>query len=563
MNLYNIGLSGMLASQARLAVTGHNIANVDTAGYNRQSVLASTAGARGTTNGFFGRGVMIDSVRRSHDSFLYRQLTFAQGKGASLVAQGNQLQKVDSVLADRTVGVAPAINRLFDALDAVASAPADPAARQELIGQASGLVTQMNELAKFLENQADDINTAVSNTVADINSYAERIRDLNQQIINAKASNPGQPPNDLYDQREQLVAEMNQLVGVTVTDQNDVFSLSIANGQTLLSGDKVYPLQAKASAADPHKVVVAYTTPTSTGGTRLVELKDEAITGGSLGGLMQFRNESLVPLQNRLGRMAVGLAQKFNELHRQGVDLNGVKGGDFFKLGHANATVQRDMVMGIPNEGNNVGFNPGHIGVSFRDVNKLTDNDYSIEFDGTRYTIKRMPDGVQVYKGTGVPAAEFDGLRMVRFGQAKPGDRWELHPTRDAARDLKIADGMTDPAKIAASSADNSGTANGENALKLAKLRNEKIMGNGTLSVNEAFSQLVNKSAVQSQQVGSAAKAQANLISLNYASQQAVSGVNAAEEEMNLLRYQAQFRAAAQIIDAGTKVFDTLLDLRQ
>jgi len=121
---------------------------------------------------------------------------------------------------------------------------------------------------------------------------------------------------------------------------------------------------------------------------------------------------------------------------------------------------------------------------------------------------------------------------------------------------------ITDPAKVAAADA-KGGTANGEIALQLAKLREQKIMGHGTVSLTEAYSQLVSKGAVKTQQIATAAKAQANLISLSYQAQQQVSGVNLNEEYVNIERYQEQFRAAAQVIDAGTRMFDTLLGLRQ
>ena len=557
MNLYNLGLSGINAAQSRLTTTGHNISNADTEGYNRQRVMVSTAGASGTSNGFFGRGVQVDSVQRSYDSFLFRQLNSSQTAGASLVAHGKQLNMIDSILADRTVGVAPAINKFFNALDAVASAPADPAARQDLIGQAGSLVTQINELGAFLDDQANDVNIQITTTVSQINSYAERINDLNQQITSIKASNFNQPPNDLYDQRDQLVSELNQLVGVRVIEQGDTFNLSVGNGQVLLSGTTVYPLQAVQSAADPRDIVVAATVPTGAdGGTTLVELKDNVIKGGSLGGLLDFRSQSLVPLQNDLGRMAVGLAQAVNALHNGGDDpanptsrdLNGDPGTDFFSLAEIHA---------LPNDRNTGDLD---IALSFGDVNALTSSDYQIEYDGTDYTITRMPGNTQVYSGTGTPAPAFDGVTLALDGTPQAGDKWLLQPTRDAAANLGLA--ITDPEKIAA--ADGAGgTANGENALALAKLRNTKILANGTVSVNEAFSQLVNKGAVKSEQIGTAAKAQANLITQNYSAQQAVSGVNLNEEYMNLMRYQEQFRAAAQVIDAGTAIFDALLSLRQ
>src|SRR5690606_17938432 len=106
------------------------------------------------------------------------------------------------------------------------------------------------------------------------------------------------------------------------------FSLVVGNGQTLLSGDTVFPLAAVHSSEDPSRLAVAYT---ATNGTT-VELPDSRVSGGMLGGLLAFRTESLDPVQNELGRLAVGLAVAFNELHKQGVDLHNDSGQPFFSV---------------------------------------------------------------------------------------------------------------------------------------------------------------------------------------------------------------------------------------
>lgn len=553
MNLYNLALTGMNAAQARLTVTGHNINNADTEGYNRQSVIVSTAGATGTTTGFYGRGVKVDSVMRAYDSFLYKQLVSSQSVGAQLVTYGEQLGQINNLLADRTVGVAPAIINFFDAVDAVASAPADPAARQELIGRAGNLVTQINEVSSFLDDQRNDVNVQIETTVAQINSYVVRISELNQQIAEAKAATTGQPPNDLYDQRDQLVTELNQLVKVNVMEQGDSFNISVGNGQVLLSGKSVFPLKAVASSSDPTRVVVAYTAPTGEPGkTMTVELEDKVITGGKLGGLLQYRTESLDVLQNDLGRMAIGLALAFNAQHTQGVDLNGNPGGAFFNM---------TAPAGIANSKN---AGTGVVTIAYGDIDQLTNADYEIVFDGANYTITREPAGTVVYLGdgsdlSGTPPRLIDGVQFNLSGAPVAGDKWLVQPTRHAARDLGLA--ITDPGAIAAADVAG-GSANGNNALELAKLRTAKIMGRGTLSINEAFSQLVNTAGVQMQQISTASKAQANLIEQNLAAQQALSGVNLNEEYVYLMRYQEQFSAAARLIDVGSKVFDTLLGLR-
>src|SRR5690606_12673390 len=135
-NLFSLGRSGLNAAQVGINTTGHNIANVNTAGYSRQQAMLSTAGAQGSAAGYIGRGVQVDTVRRIYDGFLTGQLNQASTKGAALATHANQLEQINNLLADRTAGIAPALSRFYDGVNAVASAPADPAARQELIGRA-------------------------------------------------------------------------------------------------------------------------------------------------------------------------------------------------------------------------------------------------------------------------------------------------------------------------------------------------------------------------------------------------------------------------------------------
>src|SRR5690606_11865667 len=162
--------------------------------------------------------------------------------------------------------------------------------------------------------------------------YAERIRDLNTQITTAYATASQHAPNDLLDQRDQLVSELSQLVGVNVIEQDSSFSLTVGNGQILLGGDTLFPLHAQPSADDPARVVVAYSAPGPGGSTLKLELDESRLKGGKLGGLIAYRRDALDTVQNNLGRLAVGLATAVNQLHKEGEDLNGVAGGDFFSL---------------------------------------------------------------------------------------------------------------------------------------------------------------------------------------------------------------------------------------
>ncbi|HEU0230710.1 MAG TPA: flagellar hook-associated protein FlgK [Burkholderiaceae bacterium] len=557
MNLANLGLSGLTAAQARLMTTGHNINNAATTGYNRQSVLVSTAGATSTSSGYIGRGVQVDGVQRSYDGFLYNQLVDSQSQGAAIASYGNQITQVNNLFGDRTVGLNPALQNFFNGIQSVASTPGDSAARQELLGQAGSLAGQFNSINNFLDAQRQDVNTQVSTVVTQINSYANQVNDLNQQITKALASNPGQPPNDLLDQRDQAVSQLSQLINVKTVEQDNVVSLTVGNGQVLLGGGTVYPLQAVGSAADPSRTVVAYTAVSGPGGaTTPVEMDESGITGGSLAGLLSYRSQALDPVQNAVGRMAAGLAMTVNHAHEQGVDLNGNPGKAMFSLSAPKV---------IPNSANG---STAEITVQFQDLAtnpdaaaQLTGQDYKIAFDGTNYTVTRVQDGSQVYSGATLSNQSIDGLSFNLTGSGtapQAGDSWLVQPTRDTAGGFTLA--LSDPAQIAAADA-TGGSANGNNALSLAKLQTDKTLDGGTMSVTDAFSRIVNQVGVMTQQNSASAKAQNTLIQQNYSAQQNVSGVNLNEEYVNLDQFQQQFQAASRLIDVSSTLFDTLLGL--
>jgi flagellar hook-associated protein 1 FlgK len=549
MSLYGLGLSGLNAAQAGLTTTGHNINNSATDGYTRQRVLTSTAGATATSAGFYGRGVQVDTVQRQYDSFLYKQLVTAQSSSASYSTYLDQVSQIDNMLGSETVGISPALASFFASLNAVASSPADAATRQDLIGKGQALVSQITSAYQDLQTQRDGLNSQISSAVGQVNGYLNQINMLNQEIVVARAQGNGNAPNDLLDQRDQVLSQLSQTVGIRYTQQGDMVSVSLASGQALLSGTTVYSLQAIPSAADPSRTVVAYNLPSGPGGaTTPVPLPDSQITTGTLGGLLQFRTQSLDVLQNQLGQMAVGLAVTFNAQHTQGVDLQGNPGTDFFSLSTPTA------LTGAANTGT------GTITAAYTNVSQLTASDYAIKYTGGQYVATRLSDNT-TYTSTGTPPTlAFDGLTLSFSGTPAEGDTWTLQPTRDAARDLAMA--ISDPSKIAASSTTDPGTANGKNALALAQLQTSRNLAGGTLSVTDLYAQIVNTVGQQTANAKANDKAQSTVVSQRQAANASVAGVNLNEEYVNLSQYMEQYQAASKIIEVAGIVFDTLLGLK-
>lgn len=438
-SLFFTGLSGLNVARTALVTTAHNTANVYTAGYSRQVAQVATNGAIATGSGYIGSGATVTTVTRSYDRYLTAQLASAQSSSAALSSYGTEIDRIDSLLADKTAGLSPLMQNFFTAVQGVANTPADSAARQQLISSAQSLSNKFRATDQYLSDLNSSVNDQITGSVDQINTFAGKIANLNQQISMMSAVAGGQPPNDLMDQRDQLVSQLSQIVDVKVLQQdNGKYNVFIGTGQSLVVGDQAATMQAVQSAADPTRKAVALVGIAG----NVSELSDSAITGGSLGGLLAFRTQTLTPTQNAIGRLSMALAGAFNAQHDLGVDLNGALGQNFF------TTAAPGVFSNAKNTGSLV------LAGTVTDTNQLTTSDYSVQVKDVagvlNYSVTRLSDNQSVGSYTSFPIT-FDGVSLsAASGTAQDGDTFLVQPTRNGARDMDVL--VLDPAKVAAAS---------------------------------------------------------------------------------------------------------------
>ena len=281
--IYSIGVSGLAAAQMALLVTEHNITNANTDGYNRQRTIQTTNTPVMTGAGALGQGVRVVTVQRLYSSFLTNQVNYAQTNVSQLGTYLDEIGQIDDMLADANAGLSPALQDFFAGVQQMAANPSQLPARQTMVSTAQTLVDRFHTLENRLDQLNDEVNGRIQAVVTEVNAYASQIADLNQRIIIAEASF-GQPANDLLDQRDQLVAELNQRVKVTTTTNSDgSFNVFVGTGQQLVIGTQAMSMTSLASSADPSKIAVGLQT---AGGTQ--ELAEFLITGGELSGLLSF-----------------------------------------------------------------------------------------------------------------------------------------------------------------------------------------------------------------------------------------------------------------------------------
>ena len=620
-DLLTNGVSALQAFQRALDVTSQNISNVATPGYSRQTANLVTNPAQQFGNGFVGSGVSVNTITRVYSEYLAGQVRTSSSAYQRSNEFATDAAQVDNMFSDPSTGLSASLQAFSSAVQDMANAPSTSAPRQVVLSQAQALATQLQGYDSRLQTLSSQVDQRVQSTTNDISQIAQSIAKLNGQIDLAYGS--GQPPNDLLDQRDQLVSQLSQDVNVSTSQQGNEINVYIGNGQPLVVGSNASTLTTVQNAYDPTRSDIVI----QSAGANVNVTPD--MTGGTLGGMLDFRNQVLDPARNQLGLISVGLANVINTQQAAGIDLNGNTGQPMFAVG------------GVQVQESSANTGTGALTVTRSNVNQLTGADYLLTKTASGWQLTNKTSGAPVtMTGAGTNASPFqaDGMSIVVSGTAATGDTFLVQPTVAATAGLNVT--LTDPSQIAAASpvrataatantgtgtisaptvvnasnaqlrstvnivftapntysinggpntsyvpgqalslngwsvtlngtpatgdtftvGDNTGAAgDNTNALQLATAFDQKALNNGADSVNSYLGRFIGNLGTMTQQAQNDSSAQKSVNSSDTQALSNVSGVNLDEEAANLIKFQQAYQAAAQMISVASTLFNSLL----
>ena len=323
-SLFDIGKSAVQSYRQALAVTGQNIANVNTDGYKRREAdlkeVGASSGSVTSTGNTAGLGVRVEDIRRSFDQFLLDRTRSSIANYEKLKAYTDQMKQLEDTLLPGEADIGSYIGRFFGALQDVASNPGDLAPRtvaleegKSLAGAFRNLSIQLTDMQKNGKSQAQDTCTA-------INTIVTQLVDVNERLL---ASSLGSSPNSTLDLRDRLLEELSKLTDISVS-YNERKDVLVTIGKTG-AGPKI--LEGK----DATRIGV-----TDTGGVLQVLMgagtsntPTNQVTGGILGGMVD--SFALIGDTNRdIDNLAVLISESLNEQHKQGLTLDGKQGENMF-----------------------------------------------------------------------------------------------------------------------------------------------------------------------------------------------------------------------------------------
>ncbi len=426
MSILSIGVSALTANRQAMDTTGHNISNVNTEGYSRQTVDFATRRPDFRGIGYIGNGVDVAQISRQYDSFISSQVRNSQSVTSELQAYYDGASRLNEMVADAEVGIQPTLNDFFNALQGLADDPASTSARQLVIAEADSMVDRFHYFDRQFEATRNTLNGQIQAQITEINRLAQGIASINRDITQAY----GSTPNDLLDKRDQMVNDLSKLVDIQVLEQSDgAYNIFIGKGQPLVMVFDAATLTTQPSELDATRLDIAFN---YSFGTQIIT---EQISGGAIGGMVRFRDEVLDPAQNRVGLVALGLANDLNAQQALGLDLDALPGTSLFSLG--SVQVQEPA------------SNGSSITVDFNSIGDLTGDDYELIYDGTDFVLENLSDGSTQTLAVGLNTV--DGLDIdIDATGATAGDTFLIQPTRNAAASIDLL--FTDARRLAAAS---------------------------------------------------------------------------------------------------------------
>jgi flagellar hook-associated protein 1 FlgK len=607
-----LGKRGLITHQAALHITGHNVANAETEGYSRQQVTLEVFDplyipglTRELTPGQIGQGVQVEKILRARDMLLEDRI-LSESNGLSYWKGLNdwiyQVELVHNEPTDKSI--MHVLDKFWSAWQELANNPEEIGTREAVREYGGALAYHINSTYGALKAIRDNIEKTIEVRVEEINTIAKQIAHLNGEILRSEAA--GDNPNDLWDKRDLLVEKLARYVDIHIgRSDRDEFFVYIG-GKHLVQGKHFEQLALRKN-------------PENEGYSDVLWKEDDSFLKlklGELKALLDARDIELKEQIDALDTFTVNLIDMVNGIHRRGFGLNLRTGLDFFEelpisvnlLGDhdfnrdglvdgtaifritGTQNVNPDDVVGLAGT---ITLNNG-ITVEYTDTDTVADIITRVNNSGAEVKLYVNSDGRLVVRSD-TPNFYISHLEdsenfLVQYsgilrgsGQAAAFDYSQPEMAQNISEDfmvmqklhpsswIQLSDGiMNEVESIAAAKGTDTdgdgipnlsdGAGNGDNALKIAGLRFDRVMIWGSSTINEYYQALIARTGLKGE-VAENESTNRGLIVENLKNlRKSISGVNIDEELVNLVKFQHGYAAAARFVTEMNRMLDVLIN---
>jgi len=524
-----IGIRAVRTQRQALHVIGHNIANVNTPGFSRQRAILTTTLPQGS----MGTGVKIESIQRLRDKIVDFYIREENPTLKRWEAKLEFLQEVEILFNEPSEnGLGQILSDFWNSWSDLANNPENGAARANVREQGETLCEAFRSLYRNLQDLRLKINEEVKNDVSIINSITSQIAYLNVQIERIELGGR-ENANDLRDKRDLLLDKLSELINFEYQEMEDnTIRISVC-GQLLVSKGVTSPLVVEPGA----------------GGVLQIKWKDSKeevrIEDGKLKGLMEVRDEVIPRFLEELDILASSLIENVNNLHREGMGLDGT----------SKITGWKDFT-GTLDEAGIFRINGVEIPVEAGDDLDAIIEKINLHLTETGVEARREEEKLSLMPASAFPrtvkiTSDPDGIMLEKFGILADFFKGS------GAEDIALSDAVKqDLNKIAASLTGAPG--DNQNALLIYSLKDEPLLEGGISTFSDFYSKVISQLGVETQKASGLRENQQTLLTQLENRRQSICGVSLDEEMTNIILFQQAYRVAVSFLRTISDMLDLL-----
>ena len=432
-SLFDIGKSGVQAYRQALTVTGQNITNINTDGYHRreasiEEVSASQGGLTAVASQI-GLGARVSEIRRSFNEFITSRVYTAKADFEKSNVFYENVRDLENFLLPSDSDLGNYMGNFFGSLMEVATAPGDIPGRLVAIEEGLSLAGAFRQTAAMVEGLKMDSKSQAEASADTVNLLVDELVKVNQRLLSSGQS--GQVPNSVLDNRDKLISEISESVELTVTyDQRGVATIILGGtvaGPKLVEGatSRKLGIIENQGAIQPALISAGSVTPTS------------QITKGSLAGFT-LSYEYIGEIEKQINTLAFLFAREVNNVHENGITLDGKAGGKMFTL--------NDLEFGFgPTNRGNLSAE-----LNITNIDLISPEAVEFVFNEERQSWTTNSEDSFQNLSTSASRIAADGFDLKVFGSAKNGDVITLDNVSGAAKNMSFL--LKKPQELAAAS---------------------------------------------------------------------------------------------------------------
>lgn len=550
MNAYRIGTSALSAGQQWLNTVGQNVANATTPGYHRQIIDFSASTVNGEPT-----GVDVASISRFTAPPVRAAILRSNADASYAATRLSTSQQVEAVLSPASGAIGEGLDNFFNSVESLSSNPTDAALRRGVVAAASDLAGRFNSAANNLRQLRTDVGNQIPKAVEDVNRLATKIASLNKEI--GAISRTGGQPNDLMDQRDQLVDQLSKKIDVRMVQQPfGVVNVSSSSG-SLVIGDESTKIGLGTDSSG--RMVV---TPEGTS-TPL------ALRSGSLAAQLHDYNDALPAVQSRLDNLAKEFMRQVNAVQASGLGSAGPQAQA------TGTTSVSDPTATLASAGLPFPVQSGTLTFSLTDTATGTRSEVAISIDPATQSLNDVAAAIASGTGGRVQATVGSPGNQLQL-QAASGSRFDFTSANadtagllpalgigglfsgGAAADIKVpSEFQSNPALLAASKSGAAGDAT--NLESIVALRDVAAVSGRTFA--SEFADQAATVGLDVSQLADLETAQNSLVSGLAAQEQSVVGVDLNEEMVHLLDAQRMIQSASKYLSVVNDAMQSVMSI--